>query len=59
MLENQKQVTLRLDTKLWKQTKKRAIDLDLTVNNLIDKLIRKELGLPATWSYKSIDTENE
>ena len=58
-MENEKQITLRTDEETWKLFKKRCIDLDMTINDLVDKLFRKELGLPPKWNYEARKQPNE
>lgn len=39
-----KSTSIKVDEDLWKEFKKRAIDKDLDVSELLERLIRKELG---------------
>jgi predicted DNA-binding ribbon-helix-helix protein len=44
MEENGKETTsIKIDPELWKEAKKLAIDRGITVSDLLDNLIKKEL----------------
>lgn len=38
-----KTVSIRIDPKLWKDARKYAIDNDLTIGKLLEKILRKEI----------------
>jgi len=37
-------VSLRIDPTLWKEVRKHAIDKDVSISELVEKALKKELG---------------
>jgi|TARA_B100001964_G_scaffold220399_1_gene263406 hypothetical protein len=40
-----KTTSLKIDIDLWKEVKKKCIDLDSEISDYLEKLIRKDLGM--------------
>jgi hypothetical protein len=40
-----KTTSLKVDIDLWKEVKKKCIDLDSEISDYLEKLIRKDLGM--------------
>ena len=40
-----KTTSLKIDIDLWKEVKKKCIDLDSEISDYLEKLVRKDLGM--------------
>jgi hypothetical protein len=49
--ENLQQVSCWVDSDLYKRLRQKLLDQNLSFTNWIDKMMRKDLGLPAKFSY--------
>jgi predicted HicB family RNase H-like nuclease len=43
-MSGKKVTSIKIDPELWKKAKKQAIDRGITLSNLVEELLKKELG---------------
>lgn len=47
-----KTTSLKIDIELWKEVKKKCIDLEMDISDYLEKLVKKDLGIKDTEKEK-------